>query len=117
MVVECPVGCSWNRWSDHRGARTFRHNYEDACRAAGIRGEVMDVLQGHFEGGQRGRYGSGYTVATLNEEVQRIRYPGVKLDNLPVYRRSLEPLPRVRQLTPCQKAGMVLESGSTSSKP
>lgn len=22
MVVEWPVGCSWNVWSDHRGART-----------------------------------------------------------------------------------------------
>ncbi len=32
----------------------------------------MDALQGHTEGGQRGRYGKGFTLYTLNAAVQKL---------------------------------------------
>ncbi|WP_143128632.1 site-specific integrase [Rhodobacter sp. JA431] len=39
--------------SDKTSFHSLRHNFEDACRAAKISGEVMDALQGHAEGGHQ----------------------------------------------------------------
>lgn len=81
---------SFSRYLERIGIKTkktsfhsLRHTFEDACRAATIYGEIMDALQGHAEGGQRDRYGSGYPIRVLNEALQRISYPSVDLSALP----------------------------------
>jgi len=46
MIVECPVGCSWNVWSDHRGARIsgdFKR-IEAATGHAGVMNELLGQI-------------------------------------------------------------------------
>jgi integrase len=81
---------SFSRYLERIGIKTkktsfhsLRHTFEDACRAATINGEIMDALQGHAEGGQRDRYGSGYPIGILNDALQRISYPSVDMTRLP----------------------------------
>lgn len=64
---------------------SLRHNFKDACRAAKISGEVMDALQGHAEGGQRDRYGSGYPIEVLRDAMQSIDYPSVDFTRIPKF--------------------------------
>lgn len=61
---------------------SFRHNFEDACRASGISADVMNALQGHAEAGMSGRYGSGYHLATLAEAIERLEYRGLDVSHL-----------------------------------
>lgn len=61
---------------------SFRHSFEDACRASGISRDVMNALQGHAESGMSGRYGSGYHLATLAEAIERLEYRGLDLSHL-----------------------------------
>ncbi|WP_239031853.1 hypothetical protein [Paroceanicella profunda] len=58
---------------------SFRHCFEDACRAAGVERGLMDALQGHSEGGMAARYGQGFPVERLAEAVRSIDYPEVTL--------------------------------------
>ena len=58
---------------------SFRHNFEDACRVAGVDHAVMNVLQGHVQGDMSDRYGSGkYSLPRLYEAICRIGYAGFK---------------------------------------
>lgn len=58
---------------------SFRHTFEDACREADIRKEVMDALQGHKEQGSSSGYGKGYNIPKLNENMQRVSYCDLEL--------------------------------------
>jgi integrase len=62
------IGIKTDKVSFH----SLRHCFEDACRTALLEGGIMDALQGHTEAGQRGRYGKGFTLATLNVAVQKL---------------------------------------------
>ncbi len=63
---------------------SFRHCFEDACRNSDVPKEVMDALQGHGEQGMSSRYGRGYHLQKLNEEMQKVRYRGLNLGYLEV---------------------------------
>lgn len=55
---------------------SFRHTFKDACREAGIERDVHDKLTGHADSSVSASYGSGFSLARLNEEMQKIRYAG-----------------------------------------
>lgn len=61
---------------------SFRHSFEDACRNTGIPDGVMDALQGHSQQGMKGRYGKGYALKVLAEEMGKLRYDGLDLSHL-----------------------------------
>lgn len=61
---------------------SFRHSFEDACRDARVSKEVMDALQGHSEQGMSGRYGGGFSLELLAEEIRKIQYRGLDLSHL-----------------------------------
>jgi len=62
---------------------SFRHTFEDACRASGVPHDIMNALQGHSQGGMSDRYGGGqYPVARLVEEMAKVRYVGLDLAGL-----------------------------------
>lgn len=62
---------------------SFRHTFEDACRACGVPHDVMNALQGHSQGGMSDRYGGGqYPVARLVEEMGKLRHAGLDLAGL-----------------------------------
>lgn len=71
------IGCTRKGITFH----SLRHNVEDALRNADVRKEVRDAVQGHGETGISREYGTGYYLTTLNEAVQKIRYPGLALPN------------------------------------
>ncbi len=78
------------RFLDACGAKTsktafhsFRHNFEDACRAGRVEASVMNALQGHTQEGMAGRYGLGeYPLGILREAVESISYLGLSLEHL-----------------------------------
>jgi integrase len=54
---------------------SFRHTFEDACRAGGVPLEYINAIQGHAQGGEADRYGSGaggYPVALLKEQIEKV---------------------------------------------
>lgn len=61
---------------------SFRHCFEDACRDSDIPSDQMDSLQGHRQGGQKARYGSGHHLRKLNEAIQKLRYHDLDLSHL-----------------------------------
>lgn len=61
---------------------SFRHSFEDACRASGVSKEVMDALQGHGERGMSARYGSGFGLETLNDAITELHYRDLDLTHL-----------------------------------
>lgn len=61
---------------------SFRHCFEDACRENNVSKEIMDHLQGHVEAGMSSRYGSGYSLQTLNEAMKKIAYRDLDLSHL-----------------------------------
>lgn len=61
---------------------SFRHTFEDACRDSRISKDVMDALQGHSERGMSGRYGRGFALETLAEEMSKLSYLGLDLSRL-----------------------------------
>lgn len=64
---------------------SFRHTFEDACRACGVPHDVMNALQGHSQGGMSDRYGGGqYPVARLVEEMAKVRHAGLDVAGLTV---------------------------------
>jgi hypothetical protein len=55
------------------GYHSLRHNWADACRAAKAHPGIWQQAGGWSAGGgTSGRYGSGYDVATVKEELERI---------------------------------------------
>lgn len=63
---------------------SFRHTFEDACRACGIRHEVMEALVGHSQGGMAARYGGNYPLPPLVEAMGMLRHAGLDLAELVV---------------------------------
>ncbi len=61
---------------------SFRHNFEDACRESSVSKEIMDALQGHGEEGMSGRYGRGYMLKKLDEEIRKLQYRDIKITHL-----------------------------------
>ncbi|MDK9696983.1 MAG: site-specific integrase [Siculibacillus sp.] len=63
---------------------SFRHNFRDAAREAGLPLEVAGAIGGWKEGAKSSMagYGKGYREKTLAEWMTKIEYPGLKLDHL-----------------------------------
>ena len=63
------------------GMHSFRHNFQDALREAGLHGTAIgQELAGRSKGGDTSNdYGSNFSTAALAEAIERIRYPGLKL--------------------------------------
>lgn len=70
---------------------SLRHNFKDACRAARIEDKIAEALSGRETGGVGDAYGSGYPLSVLNENLQRIAYPGLDLSGLPTYAQRSGP--------------------------
>ncbi|MCA3247355.1 MAG: site-specific integrase [Azospirillum sp.] len=90
-----PFSKSFARWlrilgiKDRKNAfHSFRHNFIDARRAAGVSDEQGNALVGHALKGQGARYGVAFRtpaqVVPLVEAMARIRYEGLNLDHLRV---------------------------------
>lgn len=55
---------------------SFRHQFKDMCRDAGVSEDVHDALTGHRAGASVGRkYGSGHSVSRLATELDKIVAP------------------------------------------
>ena len=79
----------WGRYARDNGIpkgpkvfHSFRHSFKDACRECGIPKDVHDALTGHAPGDVGGRYGQGFTVKRLAEEMVKVVYPGLDLVGL-----------------------------------
>lgn len=59
---------------------SFRHNFEDALREAGLHGTPIALyLTGRSGGGVASNYGSGYSKAALRDAICLVNYPGLDL--------------------------------------
>jgi integrase len=61
---------------------SLRHNMEDALRNSNIAVDIRNAIQGHSESGVSREYGSGFYVRTLNDAIQKVSYPGLKINHL-----------------------------------
>lgn len=62
---------------------SFRHNFKDACRHAGVNPDINDILLGHALPGMAGRYGAGDApLAVLYEAIRKVEYPGLSLEHV-----------------------------------
>lgn len=62
---------------------SFRHNFEDFCRASRLPMDMVDIFQGHAHEGQRSRYGFGEVLMmALQEGVEQIDFDAVDLSHL-----------------------------------
>lgn len=88
-----PFSKSFARWLRILGIKnaknafhSFRHNFEDARRAAGISEEIGNALLGHVQSGQKARYGLAFMtppqVIPLVDAMSRIKYEGLSLGHL-----------------------------------
>lgn len=66
------------------GMHSFRHNWQDAAREAGLHGTAIgQELAGRSKGGDSSNnYGSGFSTAALAEASSRIAYPNLDLSHL-----------------------------------
>ncbi|KRB29970.1 hypothetical protein ASD99_22915 [Mesorhizobium sp. Root695] len=75
-----------NVWKPRRLVfHSFRNNFNDALRHAGVPEELRKAINGWQE--QRSmdqRYGRGQTVETLFEHVKKVEYPGLSLEFLKI---------------------------------
>ena len=67
---------------------SFRHTAKDCFREAGVEDPLSRAIMGHEGGGVAGTYGIGYSLARLNEGLQRLQYPDLDLSHL----RCVQPL-------------------------
>src|SRR5208282_2935679 len=71
---------------------SFRHNFTDALRAAGVGEDVSRALVGHAQGGVHGRYGAKDMAARfrhrLAEAISSVTYIGLDLSHLTRRRTS-----------------------------
>jgi integrase len=93
---------AWTKWFgrylgahvvDHpaKTFHSFRHTFKRACREAGITEEIHHALTGHSGGGVGRRYGRerradgsldrGISLQRLQNEIDRVSYPGLALPN------------------------------------
>lgn len=57
---------------------SFRHNFRDACRQAGVRIDAAYALDGHTLGGVGEDYGSlGLPLSRLTDDMQSLVFPGM----------------------------------------
>lgn len=62
---------------------SFRHNFADALRRAGVSSEHGDALGGwHVAASARRGYGDGYRPADLLPSLSRVDYPGLETEHL-----------------------------------
>jgi len=65
---------------------SFRHTFEDALRDADVAVEIQEKLGGWAASSgnksSRKSYGRGYLVKKLNENIKRVKYPGLDLSHL-----------------------------------
>ena len=55
---------------------SFRHNFADGLKQAGVDGLIIAQLMGHVDASMStGRYGKSYPLTTLNEAVCRLAFP------------------------------------------
>ena len=81
------IGCVDGRKVFH----SFRHAFKDACRRAGIPDSQHDALTGHVPANVGGRYGLGFDVETLAEQINLISFSSVDWSVLEGQRRPLRP--------------------------
>ncbi len=87
----------FSRYIDRIGAKTsktsfhsFRHNFKDACRHAGINPDINDILLGHALPGMAGRYGDGHVpLPVLHEAVRKLTFFDLALDHIAVTHRLI----------------------------
>jgi integrase len=58
---------------------SFRHTFKDACRNSGIPKDVHDKLTGHANSDVGSDYGLGFSIKTLGEWMEKLKYEGLKL--------------------------------------
>jgi hypothetical protein len=76
------------------GMHSFRHNFEDALRSAGLRGtDLGRELAGRSKGkGDSGEsYGSGHSARELAEAIAKIAYSELDLSHLYLHQPASEP--------------------------
>lgn len=61
---------------------SFRHSFEDACRESNVPEAIMHAIQAHKEGNMSDRYGRGFSIKKLNENMQELQYPDLDLSHL-----------------------------------
>ncbi|HEX9954650.1 MAG TPA: site-specific integrase [Allosphingosinicella sp.] len=62
------------------GLHSFRHNFEDRLREAGLHGTALGAeLAGRSKGDVASGYGSGFSTKALAEAMAKIAYPGLRL--------------------------------------
>ncbi|WP_299947294.1 site-specific integrase [uncultured Ruegeria sp.] len=84
----------FNRYIDRIGAKTaktsfhsFRHNFKDACRHAGVQPDINDILLGHALPGMAGRYGDGSVpLPVLYEAICKVAHRELFLEHIKGYR-------------------------------
>lgn len=54
---------------------SYRHRFEDACRAAGVAKDIRGALTGHADSDVSASYGNGFPVSVLSEAVERLAFP------------------------------------------
>jgi integrase len=54
---------------------SWRHRFKDLCRDAGIEKAVAEALMGHAARDVGDRYGSGYSLKTLAQAIEKIPVP------------------------------------------
>lgn len=54
---------------------SFRHNFKDACTAAGVAESHSKALMGHADGSVHATYGSKIPIHVLRETVEKVSYP------------------------------------------
>ncbi|WP_166636173.1 DUF6538 domain-containing protein [Aliiroseovarius marinus] len=74
--------------TDKTSFHSFRHNFKDACRHAGINPDINDILLGHALPGMAGRYGDGnIPLHRLYEAMCKVEYSGLSLQHIKGYQR------------------------------
>lgn len=96
-----PFSKQFSRLLDEVGITTpktafhsLRHNFEDFCRASRISSDVIQILQGRAQAGERDRYGYGEAfMKAMNEAVQSIEFAGIDLTHLHVTSEATKNVP------------------------
>lgn len=68
---------------------SFRHTFKDLCRNAHIPKDAHHQLTGHASSDTGDRYGEGFALEVLHEDIKRIRLPFTILRPLPFTGRTL----------------------------
>jgi len=92
----------WGRYAREYGEfdrlkvfHSFRHTVKDGLRESGVPEDLRDALQGHAATTEGGKYGSGFSLASLDKAMRKLVYPGLDLSHLTTVRPDLPaPSPR-----------------------